>query len=99
MIDFNQFLKQARGIQEQIANTEHEGRAGGGLVVIKLTGHGDIKKVSIDTSLLKVDEKQVLEDLIITAFAAAKQKIDQASQNSVSAAFKGIVDLSPETKL
>ncbi|MGI4775564.1 MAG: YbaB/EbfC family nucleoid-associated protein [Janthinobacterium lividum] len=97
MTNFNQFLEQAQGmqkkmqeIQEQMANTEYEGRAGGGLVSVKVTGRGDVRKIHIDQSMLKIEEKDVLEDLIVAAFTDAKQKVDQDSQNSISSTFGGI---------
>ena len=97
MVNFNQFLKQAQemqkkmqSMQEQMANTEYSGKSGGGLINITVTGRGDIRKVEIDPSLLKPDEKEILEDLIVAAFNDAKQKVDQDSQNSMSNAFGGM---------
>lgn len=97
MVNFNQFLKQAQGMQkkmqeaqEQMANTRYTGKAGGGLVEIIATGRGEIEKVSIDVSLLKEEEKEILEDLIKVAINDAKQKSDQDSQNSLSGALGGM---------
>ena len=105
MVNFNQFLKQAQemqkkmqSMQEQMANTEYTGKAGGGLINITVTGRGDIRKVEIDPSLLKPEEKEILEDLIVAAFNDAKQKVDQDSQNSMSNAFGGM-SLPPGIKM
>ncbi len=97
MVNFNQFLKQAQTMQkkmqeaqEQMANTRYSGKAGSGLVEIIATGKGEVEKVSIDTSLLKVAEKEMLEDLMKVAFNDAKQKCDEDSQNSMSGALSGM---------
>ncbi|XVN43152.1 MAG: YbaB/EbfC family nucleoid-associated protein [Candidatus Rickettsia vulgarisii] len=97
MVNFNQFLKQAQSMQkkmqemqDQMANTEYTGKAGGGLVNITVTGRGEARKISIDSSLLKETEKEMLEDLIVAAFNDAKKKVDEDSQNSMSSAFGGM---------
>jgi len=97
MVNFNQFLKQAQTMQkkmqeaqDQMANTKYTGKAGGGLVEIIATGRGDVEKVSIDSSLLKEEEKEILEDLVKVAFNDAKQKCDEDSQNSLSGALNGM---------
>ncbi len=94
MVNFNQFLKQAQGMQkkmqemqEQMANNEYIGKSGGGLINVTITGRGEMRKIEIDNTLLKADEKDILEDLIVAAFNDAKQKADQDSQNSMSGAF------------
>lgn len=105
MVNLSKFMKEAQNMQkkmaemqEQMANTEYEGKAGGGLVNITLTGRGEVRAVSIDPSLLKVEEKEMLEDLIIAAFNDAKNKADESSQNSMSDAFGGL-PLPPGFKL
>lgn len=104
-MDFNQFLKQAQGMQkkmqdmqDQMANAEYIGKAGGGLINITVTGRGEVRKVDIASSLLKANEKDILEDLIVAAFNDAKQKVDQDSQNSMSNAF-GDLSLPPGLKM
>ncbi|BFD46719.1 MAG: YbaB/EbfC family nucleoid-associated protein [Rickettsia endosymbiont of Sergentomyia squamirostris] len=105
MVNFNQFLKQAQSMQkkmqemqEQMASTEYSGKAGGGLVNITVSGRGEVRKVSIDTSLLKETEKELLEDLIVAAFSDAKSKVDEDSQNSMSDAL-GNIGLPPGLKM
>lgn len=97
MVNFNQFLKQAQSMQkkmqemqDQMANTEYTGKAGGGLVDITVTGKGEARKIAIDSSLLKENEKEMLEDLIVAAFNDAKKKVDEDSQSSMSSAFGGM---------
>ncbi|KAJ6645008.1 Nucleoid-associated protein [Pseudolycoriella hygida] len=105
MANFNQFLKQAQSMQkkmqemqDQMANTEYTGTAGGGLVYIKITGRGVMQEVHIDPSLLKESEKEIVEDLIVAAFNDARRKADEDSQDSMSNAF-GSIDLPPGLKL
>ena len=105
MVNFNQFLKQAQTMQkkmqeaqEQMANTRYTGKAGGKLVEITITGRYEVEKVSVDITLLKAEEKEILEDLIKVAFNDAKQKCDQDSHNSLSGALNGI-NLPPGFKI
>ncbi len=93
-MNVNQLLKQAQNMQKKMkelqdenAKMEFEGKSGGGLVSISMSGSGEMKKISIDPSLLKADEKEMLEDLIIAAYNEAKSKADEASKNSMSGAF------------
>ncbi len=105
MVNFNQFLKQAQSMQKKMqemqnnmGNTEYFGKAGGSLVNVTVTGRGEVRKISIDPSLLKESEKEILEDLIIAAFNDAKAKVDEDSQNSMSNAF-GDIPLPPGLKM
>jgi hypothetical protein len=76
-------MKQAQQLQSRMADlqteldgAEVEGRAGGGLVSVVMSGKGEVKKVSIDPSLMKEDEREILEDLIVAASADAKTKAE-----------------------
>jgi DNA-binding YbaB/EbfC family protein len=62
--------------QAEIANLTVEGRSGGGLVTVTMTGKGDMKGLQIDPSLFRDDDVDVLEDLIIAAHADAKTKAE-----------------------
>lgn len=65
-------------MQAEIANLVVEGRSGGGLVTVTMSGKGDLKGLKIDPSLFKEDEVEVLEDLIVAAHADAKGKAEAA---------------------
>jgi len=65
-------------IQEEIANLESTGSSGAGLVSITLNGQGNIKAIKIDPSLIKPEESEILEDLIMAAHNEAKAKIETA---------------------
>lgn len=64
------------GIQDELANTVVQGSAGGGMVNLTLTAKGELRGIKIDPSLLKPDEGQILEDLILAAHADAKAKAE-----------------------
>lgn len=65
--------------QDNLDNVEVEGASGGGLVKIRASAKGRIIGISIDDSLVKVEEKAMLEDLIAAALNDARAKADQAA--------------------
>lgn len=83
--------------QEQIANMEVTGQAGGGMVSVVMTGRHDLKRVSIDDSLLK-DDKEMLEDLIAAAVNDAVRKIESESKEKMAGMTRGL-PLPPGMKL
>jgi DNA-binding YbaB/EbfC family protein len=105
MADFMGLMKQAaqmqskmQEMQAELDQLEVEGAAGGGLVSVKLTAKGDLKAVKIDDSLLKPDEKEILEDLIITAHADARRKAESVMQEKMKGITGGL-SLPPGLKL
>jgi DNA-binding YbaB/EbfC family protein len=62
--------------QAEIAAMEVTGESGGGMVKVRLTGKGDLRRVTIDPSLMNAEEREVLEDLLVAAHADAKQKVE-----------------------
>ncbi|OCW56038.1 YbaB/EbfC family nucleoid-associated protein [Hoeflea olei] len=65
-------------MQEELAELECEGVAGGGMVSVRLSGKGLMKGISIDRSLFKEDDVEILEDLILAAHNDAKAKVETA---------------------
>jgi DNA-binding YbaB/EbfC family protein len=63
-------------MQAELDNITVEGLAGGGLVKVTLTAKGALQALVIDPSLLKEDEKEILEDLIVAAHADARRKAE-----------------------
>ncbi|HRE20739.1 MAG TPA: YbaB/EbfC family nucleoid-associated protein [Rhabdaerophilum sp.] len=63
-------------LQQELEATLVEGRSGAGLVTVTLTAKGALKALAIDPSLMKADEKEILEDLIVAAHADARTKIE-----------------------
>ena len=77
-----QLQEKMQSLQEEIAAMEIDGTAGGGLVSVVTNGKGDLKSVQIDPSLLKPDEVEILEDLIVAAVDDARGKAEPGRPNS-----------------
>ncbi len=82
--------------QEELANLEVTGSAGGGMVSVTLTGAKECRKVRIDPSVLS--DPEMAEDLIAAAFNDASNKIDAESRNKMGAATAGM-QLPPGMKM
>ena len=105
MVDFMGMMKKAEELQRKMAEMQDEagratveGRAGGGLVVVTMSGKGELKRLSIDPSLFKEDDVEVLEDLIVTAHNEAKGKAEQMMQQKLAEMTQGL-PLPPGMKL
>jgi nucleoid-associated protein EbfC len=97
MKDIMGMMKQARDLQakmakmqEDLAALDIEGQSGGGLVKVKLNGKGEMRGLKIDPSLLKPDDAEMVEDLIIAAFSDAKGKAESAMQSKMAEATAGL---------
>ena len=77
-------------LQEKLANSEYQGAAAGGMVVVTLSGKGELKGIKIDPSLINPDEAEILEDLIFAAHNDAKAKADAASAEEMKAVTGGL---------
>jgi DNA-binding YbaB/EbfC family protein len=105
MADFMGLMKQAaefkskmEAMQAELDRLEVEGSAGGGLVVMTLSGKGELRNARIDESLFKPDQKEILEDLIVAAHADAKRKLETTLQDKMQALTGGL-SLPPGLKL
>ncbi len=105
MMDFMGLMKQAQAMQAKMAEAQAEleqtvveGEAGAGLVRISLTAKGELRAISIDPGLLKAEEHEILEDLIVTAHAQARVKADEAMAEKMKAITGGL-QLPPGMKL
>ncbi|MCA0255578.1 MAG: YbaB/EbfC family nucleoid-associated protein [Proteobacteria bacterium] len=85
-------------LQAEIASLETEGRSGGGLVTVKLTGKGELTGIKIDPSLFKEDDVEILEDLIVAAHKDAKDKSEAITAEKTKAITAGL-PLPPGMKL
>ena len=90
-------MKQAQQLQSRMASmqqeleaAEVEGRAGGGMVSVVMSGNCEVKKVSVDPSLMKEDEREILEDLIVAACADAKSKAEQLAAEKMKSVTGGL---------
>lgn len=75
--------------QEEIANMEVEGQAGGGMVKVTMNGRHEIRRVSLDDSLME-DDKEMIEDLLAAAVNDAVRRIEQESQSRMSGLTDGM---------
>jgi hypothetical protein len=85
-------------MQEELGAMEIEGQAGAGLVKVTLSGKGDMKRLSIDPSLMKPDETEILEDLVVAAAQDARAKLDAQLQAKMQE-MTGGMPLPPGLKL
>ena len=85
-------------MQAELDAIEVAGTAGGGLVSVTLTAKGALKKVSIDASLLKPAEKEIVEDLIAAAHADARAKAERMMEEKMRELTGGL-PLPPGLKL
>jgi DNA-binding YbaB/EbfC family protein len=99
-----QLMKQAQMMQEnmkkaqeQIAAMEVEGQSGAGMVKVLMNGRHDVKRVTIDPSVMS-DDKEMLEDLIAAAVNDAVRKIEATTQERMGALTAGM-NLPPGFKM
>lgn len=102
--NIGQLMKQAqmmqenmRRMQEQLASLEVEGQSGAGLVKVTMTCKHDVKRISIDPSLVG-DDKEMLEDLVAAAFNDAARRVEQTVAEKMGSVTAGL-GLPPGMKL
>ena len=105
MVNIGNMMKQAQQLQKKMADTQEklksievEGVSGGGLVKVIATAKGEIKRINLDESLLKPEDKEITEDLIVAAINDAKQKGEIAAQEEMKSVTGGM-PLPPGMKL
>jgi hypothetical protein len=92
-----QMQENMRKLQEELASVEVEGQSGAGMVKVTMTCRHDVKRVSINPSLL-ADDKEMLEDLVAAAVNDAARKVEAAVQEKMGALTGGL-GLPPGMKL
>ncbi|MHB9117559.1 MAG: YbaB/EbfC family nucleoid-associated protein [Burkholderiales bacterium] len=92
-----QMQENMKKMQEQLASVEVEGQAGAGLVKVVMTCRHDVKRISIDASLMSED-KEMLEDLVAAAVNDAVRAVETTSQEKMGALTAGM-GLPPGMKL
>jgi nucleoid-associated protein EbfC len=105
MADFLGMMKQAAQLQTKMQEMQAEldsitveGAAGGGLVSVTLSAKGDLKSVRIDPSLIKPEETEIVEDLLVAAHADARRKAEAVLQDKMQGLTGGLA-LPPGMKL
>jgi hypothetical protein len=96
MKGLSQLMRQAQEMQanmqkaqDELASIEVEGAAGGGMVKVVVTCKHDVRRVTIEDSLLRGD-KEMLEDLVAAAFNDANRKVEQTVQQKLSSVAGGL---------
>jgi len=104
MADFTDLITQAKKMQEKMQKTQEalkkievEGVSGGNSVKLIINGDGELKKISLNETLLK-ESKEIIEDLIVAAHNDAKSKLKKKTSEEISKVTGGI-DLPPGFKL
>ena len=97
MADFLGMMKKAQQLQSkmqelqaELDHVEVEGTAGGGMVTVRMTAKGEAKAISIDPSLMKAEEREILEDLLVTAHNDARRKAEAAMQEKMQSLTGGL---------
>jgi DNA-binding YbaB/EbfC family protein len=105
MRDLMGLMKQAQAMQQKMAdiqaeldNLEVDGAAGGGAVTVRMSAKGVLRSVAIDPSLMKPDEAEIVEDLVVAAVNDARGKAERLMQDKMAEATKGL-PLPPGLKL
>jgi nucleoid-associated protein EbfC len=97
MPDFMGLMKQAselkskmEAMQTELGQAEVEGSAGGDLVKVTMSAKGELKSVTLDPSLIKPEEVEILEDLIVAAHADARRKAEALLQEKMKSLTGGL---------
>lgn len=97
MLNIQGLMKQAQAMQKKmqeaqakLAQTEVEGTGANGLIKIILNGKNEMKKISIDKSLITPEDVDMLEDLILVAYNDAHAKIEAITEEGMKEATGGV---------
>jgi nucleoid-associated protein EbfC len=98
-------MKQVSSMQSRMGDMQAKleslvvtGQSGGGLVQVSMNGKAALQSVTIDPSLMKVEEREILEDLLVAAHADAKSKVEAAAAEEMKSVTGGM-QLPPGMKL
>ena len=97
MMNIQGLMKQAQMMkkkmqeeQAKLATKEISGNSANGLVSVTLNGKSEMKKISIDKSLITADDTEMLEDLIMVAYNNAHNKVEELTEESMKTATGGV---------
>ena len=90
MKNMNQMLRQAKQMQQKREKLNLDGYSGGGMVKATVNGKGLLTAIKIDSSIVNKEDLEMLEDLIVTAFNDAKNKMDVQINNEMASITGGI---------
>lgn len=80
----NQIEKDMQATHTKLNKMVAEGRAGGDMVIVQLTGNGDVKKIKISPDVVNPKEVSMLEDLLVSAFSEAQQRAQELLDNEMN---------------
>lgn len=105
MKNLSDIMKQVQSMQSRMGDMQTKleglsviGQSGGGLVKVTMSGKGTVTGIDIDASLMKADEKDILEDLLVAAHTDAKGKAEALAADEMKALTGGL-PLPPGLKL
>jgi DNA-binding YbaB/EbfC family protein len=105
MKNLSEMMKQVQSMQSRMADMQAKleqatvvGQSGGGMVKVTLNGKGTMTALAIDPSLLKPEETEILEDLVVAAHTDAKNKVEAMMAEEMKAVTGGL-PLPPGLKL
>jgi len=91
MANFGKLMKQAQEMQsrlaraqEQLAAVEVKGSSGGGMVTVRMNGQQEVLGISIEEEAFKEGDREMLEDLIVAAFAEARKNALEAAKEHMA---------------
>ena len=106
MKDFGEIMRQAQQMQEKLASAqakmetiEAEGSSGGGLLRVTLRGRGELVRISIDESLFRAEDREIVEDLIKAAHEDARRRLEEKTAAAMKEATSGLGGMLPGFKL
>src|ERR1043165_9579607 len=86
----SQLQAKMQEMQAELDRIEVEGTAGGGMVTVTLTAKGELKGVKVDDSLMKAEEKEILEALLVAAHADDRRKAETVMQEKMKSLTGGM---------
>ncbi len=93
-MNIQQMMKQAQEMQErlqrELAATEVEATAGGGMVTVVMNGQKQVKRVAIDPEVVDADDVEMLQDLIVAAINDAQRKVDETVAGKMGGLMGGL---------
>ena len=93
-MNLQKMMKQAQEmqnrLQEELSTLEVEGRVGGGMVGIKMSGHKKVLAVEIDPEVIDPEDPEMLQDLVLSAVNEATRKVDEALQSKLGGLTSGL---------
>ena len=96
-MNIQKLMKEAQKAQERVAEVQKrlsklttEGSSGGGLVIVKATGDGNITGINIDPSAVDTNDLELLEDLLVAAISDAQRKSKELQEQEMGSAMGGL---------